>query len=106
MGGEDVHEFPAGYGHPIQCDTMEDVKAKNRMEFVYDESAAVARMEREKKTLEKHSKKYKYHKDQAAKTDRQMNALKQKIERILEETVDYSWAEFQFLVDIVEVERE
>ena len=61
MGGVECHEFPRGYGHPIQCDTMDDVRRKGRMEFVYDESKTVARMEREQKGLEKHANRFKLH---------------------------------------------
>ena len=60
MGDDTNHEWPRGYGHAIQCDSMEDVKKKGRLEFVYDEHAAAAKMERELKTIEVHSNRYKY----------------------------------------------
>ena len=63
MGGVECHEFPEGYGHPIQCDTMEDVKAKGRMEFVYDETKEAEKLEVELKFLEKFSIKYKGQKE-------------------------------------------
>ena len=46
---------------------MEDVKKLGRLEFVYDEHAAAAKMERELKTIEKHSSKYKYQREQEKK---------------------------------------
>ena len=30
MGDDTNHEWPRGYGHAIQCDSMEDVKKKGR----------------------------------------------------------------------------
>ena len=63
MGGLDCHETPPGWGHAKQCDTMADVIAKGRVDKMYDESANVTKMERELKHLEKHSKKYKQHRE-------------------------------------------
>ena len=103
MGGTDTHETPRGWPHAKQCDSIEDVKKKGRLDFMWDESKAVAKMEQELKHLEGHSKKYKYHREMNKKHTRQLTQLKQKIQGIINATVDYSWDEFQFLVDTVEV---
>ena len=79
MGGVDCHEFPAGYGHPIQCDTIEDVKAKGRLDKMHDVSKDVELMERMKLQLDKYSTKYKYHKSMNEKHTRQLTGLKKKV---------------------------
>ena len=47
-------------GHPPQCNSMDDVRRLGRMEFVYDEAAAAAGLEKELKDIEPHKKKYRY----------------------------------------------
>ena len=63
MGGVDCHENPPGYGHPIQCDTIEDVKAKGRLHMMHDVSLDVEAMEKMKLHLEKYSVQYKYYEE-------------------------------------------
>lgn len=75
MGGVDCHEFPAGYGHPIQCDSIEDVKKKGRLDKMYDPSADVETMERLKAHLEKFATKYRYHKEMNRKHSIQLKVL-------------------------------
>lgn len=58
---------------------MNDVIKKGRVDKMWDESANLAKMERELKFLEKHSKRYKHHRDMNKKHARQLRALKQKI---------------------------
>ena len=52
MGGLDCHETPPGWPHAKQCDNMDDVIRKGRVEFMYDESEAIAKMEKEVRHLE------------------------------------------------------
>ena len=106
MGGDDVHETPPGWPHFKQCDNLNDVIKKGRVDNMYDESENIARMEREQKHLAKHSDKFKYHKEMNQKLTRQLTALRQKVESILTATVDYDWSAFQFLADTVELCQE
>ena len=94
MGGTDVHEWPRGWGHAKQCDSIADVEKKGRLEFMWDESKAVAAMERDLKHLETHAKKYKYHREMNKKHGRQLVQLKAKCQSILDATIDYTWDEF------------
>ena len=78
MGGTDCHDWPRGWGHAQQCDSIKDVEKKGRLEFMWDESKAVAAMERDLKHLETHAKKYKYHREMNKKHGRQLVQLKAK----------------------------
>ena len=94
MGGADVHEFPAGYGHPIQCDSIEDVKRKGRLDKMYDPSSDVELMERLKAHLEKFAIKYRYHKEMNSKHEFQLKALKRKIATFVRGNNSFDEAEF------------
>jgi len=61
MGGTDIHEYPRGWPHPKQCDSVADVQKLGRMDKMYDESKDVEKMERDLKYIEQFAKKYKYH---------------------------------------------
>ena len=94
MGGVDCHEFPPGYGHPIQCDTIEDVKRKGRLDKMYDPSADVESMERLKAHLEKFAVKYRYHKDMNVKHAAQLKALQRKIATLVRGSTSFDVEEF------------
>ena len=101
MGDDTNHEWPRGYGHAIQCDSMEDVKKKGRMAFVYDEHAAAAKMERELKTVEKHSNRYKYQRDQEKKHAQLKQKIKSKIDSFIRNSNSLTQDQFEFLLDSI-----
>ena len=85
---------------------MEDVKKLGRLEFVYDEHAAAAKMERELKTIEKHSNKYKYQREQEKKHAALQKKIQTKITSFIRNSNSLSQLDFEFLLDSIQIARD
>jgi hypothetical protein len=80
---------------------LEDVKKLGRLEFVYDEHAAAAKMERELKTIEKHSNRYKYQREQEKKHAVLQKKIQTKIKSFIRNSNSLSQLDFEFLLDSI-----
>ena len=80
---------------------MEDVKKKGRMEFVYDEKAAAAKMERELATIEVHSKRFKYHREQEKEHEKLQQKIKLKVASLIRSSDCLIQQEFDFLFESI-----